>query len=100
MTPYASNLVLQAPGTGSITSNEHTESLSPKDLAKERSNVPACGNNLLDLKIGDSGLITSPNYPEDYPPDSECTWWLKVIKGRPKSIDHASIILYHLMNPK
>jgi len=77
LTPYASNLVLQAPGTGSIASNANTESLSPKDLAKERSNVPACGNNLLDLKIGDSGLITSPNYPEDYPPDSECTWWLK-----------------------
>ena len=103
LTPYASNLVLQAPGTGSIASNANKDSLSQKDLAKDRSNVPACGSNLLDLKIGDSGLITSPNYPEDYPPDSECTWWLKVIKRRQKSINLESIIpiiLYHLMNPR
>jgi len=32
---------------------------------------------MLDLKIGDSGLIQSPNYPNNYPPNAECTWWLK-----------------------
>ena len=38
----------------------------------------ACGATITDLKVGDTGYIRSPNYPEDYPADIKCVWWLKV----------------------
>jgi len=37
----------------------------------------ACGATITDLKVGDTGYIRSPNYPEDYPADIKCVWWLK-----------------------
>ena len=100
LTPYASNRILKELGIESITGNKNTVSSPTQRLAKKRTNGKACGNNLLDLKIGDSGIITSPNYPENYPPDSECTWWLKVIRGKHRSIDHEliRIILYQIIN--
>ena len=36
-----------------------------------------CGETITDLRPGDRGFIRSPNYPQDYPPDVKCTWWLK-----------------------
>ena len=37
-----------------------------------------CGVNLSSLKLGDEGIIKTPNYPGNYPPDIQCIWWLKV----------------------
>ena len=37
-----------------------------------------CGFQLKELKIGDKGVIQTPNYPSNYPPDIQCIWWLKV----------------------
>jgi hypothetical protein len=37
-----------------------------------------CGIQLTSLKIGDTGNITSPNYPNNYPPSVKCAWWLQV----------------------
>lgn len=36
-----------------------------------------CGETITDLRPGARGFIRSPNYPQDYPPDIKCTWWLK-----------------------
>ena len=58
-----------------LTSREYNREEDRKDAVEK---FTTCGTNLLDLKIGDSGLIQSPNYPENYPPNAECTWWLKV----------------------
>ena len=68
MAPYASGLVSKAPSDDFSISRQ-----------EERANTQKCGSNMLDLKIGDSGLIQSPNYPLNYPPNAECTWWLKVM---------------------
>jgi len=66
LAPYASGLVSKAPSDDFSISRQ-----------EERANTQKCGSNMLDLKIGDSGLIQSPNYPLNYPPNAECTWWLK-----------------------
>ena len=39
-----------------------------------------CGTQLTSLKIGDTGNITSPNYPNLYPPSVKCAWWIQVWK--------------------
>ena len=93
LAPYPSNRILKELGIESITSKKNTVSTPTQRLAKKSSNGKACGSNLLSLKIGDRGIITSPNYPENYPPDSECTWWLKVIRGKQRAIDHELIYI-------
>ena len=45
-----------------------------------------CGTQMTSLKIGDSGNITSPNYPDLYPPSIKCAWWLQVRLARSKDI--------------
>ena len=77
MAPYTAKLIPEAPWKRFLTHVDNAETLSREYYDQNRNNV--CGKNLLDLKIGDTGLIESPNYPEDYPPNAECTWWLKVI---------------------
>uniref|UniRef100_A0A171AMT0 Cubilin-like protein n=1 Tax=Triatoma infestans TaxID=30076 RepID=A0A171AMT0_TRIIF len=37
----------------------------------------ACGGNF----ISESGTIVSPNYPDNYPPNSECVWTLYTSPG-------------------
>ena len=76
MAPYTAELISKAPWTPSGSTIENADSSSRISHAQDRSS--SCGTNLLDLKIGHTGNITSPNYPDDYPPNSECTWWLKV----------------------
>jgi len=77
LAPYTADLVARAPWNPNTSNNDNAEPLSLEYSSRDRSNAPICGSNLLDLKIGDSGIIESPNYPENYPPNSECTWWLK-----------------------
>ena len=79
MAPYASNLESKAPWQPLLLRDNSIEQRSGPDGPQERANTKKCGTNMLDLKIGDSGLIQSPNYPSNYPPNAECTWWLKVI---------------------
>ena len=79
MAPYTAHLTSKAPWESSHSNIANTDPLSTEYPAEERSNGETCGSNLLGLKIGDSGNISSPNYPENYPPNAECTWWLKVI---------------------
>ena len=79
MAPYTAELIPEAPWKLALTDGDNSETLSRGYYEQNRNNAQSCGKNLLDLKIGDSGLIESPNYPEDYPPNAECTWWLKVI---------------------
>ena len=53
--------------------------LGPDLLAQRRSHdEKICGFQNDTLKAGDNGYLTSPNYPSDYPPKSQCIWWLKV----------------------
>ena len=53
--------------------------LGPDLLAQQRShNEKMCGFQNDTLKAGDNGHLISPNYPKDYPPKSQCIWWLKV----------------------
>ena len=42
------------------------------------SSVLGCGGNF----TGSSGVITSPNYPSNYPPDVNCTYRIFVTEGR------------------
>ena len=79
MSPYAAKLVPEAPWRPSFTDGDNSQKLSGGNYDQNRNNAGVCGRNLLDLKIGDSGRIESPNYPEEYPPNAECTWWLKVV---------------------
>ena len=37
-----------------------------------------CGEKLTNLKLGDKGVIQSPNFPNFYPPSKTCIWWLQV----------------------
>ena len=53
------------------------------NVSKRQTPVAAdCGTQFTNLKIGDSGNITSPNYPELYPPSIKCAWWLQVTLTR------------------
>lgn len=78
LAPYSSNLASKAPWQSILSTYTSTSQFSNIDGPQERTNTYKCGRNMLDLKIGDSGLIQSPNYPRNYPPNAECTWWLKV----------------------
>ena len=77
MAPYAAKLIHEAPWNPSFTDGSYSLVRSRESNDHRTTNVSHCGNNLLDLKIGESGYIQSPNYPEDYPPNADCTWWLK-----------------------
>ena len=48
------------------------------ELAPSKIRTEECGFQNKDLKVGDKGIIQTPNYPENYPPDIQCIWWLKV----------------------
>ena len=78
LAPYSSNLASKAPWQSILSSYTSISQHSNIDAPQERTNTYKCGSNMLNLKIGDSGLIQSPNYPRNYPPNAECTWWLKV----------------------
>ena len=53
--------------------------LGPDLLVQQRShNGKSCGFQNDTLKAGDNGYLTSLNYPSDYPPSTQCIWWLKV----------------------
>lgn len=71
LVPYIANVIPPGPGKPAMRDSENVGSLSTRNSAA------TCGSNLLDIKIGDTGIIESPNYPENYPPNAECTWWLK-----------------------
>ena len=51
------------------------------NLAPESRGSGDCGAQMAGLNIGDKGTIETPNYPQDYPPDIQCIWWLKVLQG-------------------
>ena len=56
--------------------------LGPDLLAQQKSyDQKSCGFQNDTLKVGDNGYLTSPNYPLDYPPNSQCIWWLKVSRS-------------------
>ena len=38
-----------------------------------------CSDNKTDLKLGDYGSVSSPNYPRNYPARLSCEWQLEVI---------------------
>ena len=78
LAPYSSNLASKAPWQSILSTYTSISQHSSIDAPQDRANTYKCGSNMLDLKIGDSGLIQSPNYPRNYPPNAECTWWLKV----------------------
>ena len=42
-------------------------------------NIKPCPSN--GRMIADYGQITSPNYPNDYPPDQDCVWIIEVPQG-------------------
>ena len=45
--------------------------------------VVNCGATISKLKVGTVGYIRSPNYPENYPANIKCVWWLKAVdEGR------------------
>ena len=44
----------------------------------QQSSQHQCGFSLSNLKPGDEGIIKTPNFPNDYPPNIQCIWWLKV----------------------
>ena len=46
-------------------------------LAPDMRSTPECGFQLAGLKAGTKGVIETPNYPENYPSDVQCIWWLK-----------------------
>ena len=37
-----------------------------------------CGYDLLDLRLGETGFVSSPNYPAKYGPNRRCLWNLQV----------------------
>ena len=51
---------------------------SEYNLAPEGRTSDHCGFQLYDLVPGDKGWISTPNYPQGYPPNLKCIWWLKV----------------------
>ena len=47
-----------------------------------------CGYDLLDLSLGETGFVSSPNHPAKYGPNRRCLWNLQVrtiryIQGHP-----------------
>ena len=46
-------------------------------LAPDMRSTPGCGFQLAGLKPGTKGVIKTPNYPDNYPSDVQCIWWLK-----------------------
>jgi len=62
-----------------LNDNAPPKSTSKPRVSKRQTPVPAdCGAQFTTLKIGDTGNITSPNYPELYPPSIKCAWWFQV----------------------
>ena len=53
--------------------------LAPQIRGDGDGTTEECGFQIKELKIGDKGVIQTPNYPDNYPPDIQCIWWLKVI---------------------
>ena len=43
--------------------------------------TPKCGFQYAGLKVGTKGVIATPNYPDNYPPDIQCIWWLKGVEN-------------------
>ena len=56
-----------------------------------------CGQTLVGLAPGHSGVISSPNYPDDYPDDIKCAWWLKTEVVGPA--DYLPITTFLSFNP-
>merc|ERR1712241_1467341 len=100
LSTYTTHLTAKAPKKNKPSDILNTDSISGEDLAEERSNDKSCGNNFLGLKIGESGVIESPNYPENYPPNSECTWWLKSEKNSRIEISCDSLTTQSCENEK
>ena len=50
-----------------------------------------CGGNIVELNV----TITSPNYPEPYPDDQDCEWFVTYPKGK-KIMVHFIVILMHM----
>jgi len=57
------------------------------ELAPNKMRTEECGFQNKDLKVGDKGIIQTPNYPNDYPPDIQCIWWLKGVENTRVLID-------------
>ena len=52
--------------------------------------------NVISHNTGDSGTFTSPNYPEPYPNNAECTW---TIRGGPGKMITLSFRVFDLEGP-
>merc|ERR550532_2221749 len=63
LAPYTENLGSKAPWKSNLPTYYDVPLDSSIAAPQERANSQRCGSNMLDLKIGDSGLIQSPNYP-------------------------------------
>ena len=61
--------------------------------AEGRTTSDHCGFQLYDLVPGDKGWISTPNYPQGYPPNLKCIWWLKVTVNK---INHLNMSNYRL----
>ena len=48
---------------------------------------------VLRSSVGSSGILTSPNYPLEYPSDADCQW---MIVGGPGKIITVSFVTFHL----
>jgi len=59
--------------TGSISRN--------RDFNGRFKPYEGCSLNVTGLKVGDYGNITSPKYPMDYPPSTECLWTIESEPG-------------------
>ncbi|KAK2179888.1 hypothetical protein NP493_468g02006 [Ridgeia piscesae] len=49
-----------------------------RDGSDENNCAVSCGGK----KTGSSGQISSPNYPNNYPPYSDCSWHIEVPVGK------------------
>lgn len=70
--------------------------LAPMSAPDQRSD---CGFQYTDLKVGASGVIQTPNYPDAYPPDIQCIWWLKGVENT-RILIHCDQIETQSCNPE
>ena len=50
------------------------------EMRATRSTSDSCGFQLANLKPGAKGVVKTPNYPDNYPANVQCIWWMKGVE--------------------
>ena len=59
--------------------------------------VSVCGGNYYNIVLGETGKITTPNYPGNYEPNQSCMWKFKVSRFSRKADKNYKSLIYFIV---